>query len=567
MIHRVDCGRCVASRVVRKFSSGISIPRDWNVLSGLFVPTLREDPSDAVAVSHKLLVRAGYVRQSSAGIFSFLPLGNRLLGNISRVVEEEMEGIGCRQVSLPLLLSEELWRRTGRWQEYGDELMRMKDRKGNSYCLAPTHEEAISDLVASNISSYRQLPLRLYQIGRKYRDEVRPRFGLMRGREFVMKDLYTFDRTREDAIETYEQVSRAYERIFSRLGLDWVRCVADSGAIGGNLSHEYQVRCPAGEDILVNCEKCGYQANIEKAAAGPRVVCQNPEDQLVARHIEGIFILPSGPVSCSAVVVLPENAVLNNISLAHALGVQDVKNSRLSQVSENLLRLKDLPSVVREEKRAIVVDSSVSFEHPHAIRADLQFPRGVGPCDRSDCGKVLTTTAGMEVGHVFYLGTKYSSSMNVRYLDEHGKSTLVEMGCFGIGVSRLLAAIAEVHHDSAGLKWPVSVVPFHVHVVPMSEESEVLSAVHKVYNLLFSAGSSGVEDRFHTLLDDRLHLSPGSRLKDALLIGSPLVVVVGKRSLAQGQVEIQNRITGNTDLVAVDNIATAVRSTLQTIRN
>ncbi|KAF0853155.1 mitochondrial prolyl-tRNA synthetase (ProRS) [Andalucia godoyi] len=551
----------------RSFSS--AFPRSWNILSSYFAPTLRDAPADAVVVSHKLLTRAGYVRPSSSGIFSFLPLGNRLLRRISDVVEDEMERIGCRQVSLPLLLSEELWRKTGRWQEYGDELMRLKDRKGVSYCLAPTHEEAISDLVAAEISSHRNLPLRLFQIGRKYRDELRPRFGLMRGREFVMKDLYTFDKTKQEAFQTYEDVSGAYERIFNRMGLQWVRCVADSGAIGGNLSHEYQVRCPAGEDTLVFCKKCGYQANIEKAVAGPKIVSCEPADLVSILQVSGsVGSSSSSEVSMiQCKIVVPHQVTVNCVQMSHALGFKDVRNTSFTVDNIEQVAATDLKNEAFKDG-LVVVDTSLSRLLPSALVADLQFPRGSGVCNEPDCERTLTTTAGMEVGHVFYLGTKYSSSMNVKYQDADGKGQMAEMGCFGIGVSRLMSAIAEVHHDENGLKWPLTIAPYCLHIVSMSNNSSVLQCMKDACFRLFSDKSlAHFKLASNTLIDDRMHLSAGVRMKDALLMGTPYIIVFGNKSLEKNEAEIHSRNSGQVSAVRLEHLNTVVQKLLEPLEN
>lgn len=406
--------------------------------SQLLIPTLREAPSDAEVVSHQLLLRGGYIRKLASGIYSYLPLGLRVLSKIEQIVREEMNAVGASELLLPIVLPAELWKETGRWDVYGKELLRFKDRHEHEFCLGPTHEEVITDLVRKEVRSYRQLPLSLYQIQTKFRDEVRPRFGLMRGREFIMKDCYSFDRTEKEALETYWKYHEAYKKIFIRCGLTFRAVEAGTGAIGGTLSHEFQVLAESGEDSIVSCTHCDYAANIEKAE---------------------------------------------------------------SQAGEICVRCKN--------------------------------------------GK-MESHRGIEVGQVFYLGTKYSKAMKTIFLDEKGSEALMVMGCYGIGISRTAAASVEQNHDNMGIIWPKALAPFTVEVIPLGPDAAITETAQKFYQELTA-------QKIDVLWDDRDERA-GVKLNDADLIGIPYQLVIGKRGLEKGEVEIKDRKSGKKESVAINQV-------------
>lgn len=542
-------------------------------LSRLFAPTLRENPTDAVAISHQLLTRAGFIRQSASGIYTFLHFGNRVLRKLSDLIVREMDSVGGCEISMPLLLPKEMWDRTGRWQTIGEEMFRLQDRKGAALCLGPTHEECVTQMVASEVNSYRQLPLRIYQIGKKYRDETRPRFGLIRGREFIMKDMYSFDGTHEKALESYRLVSQAYERIFQSLRLPYVKVEADSGNIGGKNSHEFQIACGVGEDVLIRCEQCGYAANIEKAASGLPISAQEIQSQ---DDISLYRLSYRGRIAC--LVAVPKRSLLNlHAAMLQWSSLQDITAAAASMHSSSpshalhfdwsevtaegctadqaaatlagsqttmLLADASLGSIERLQKlvpplAAVEVAASRLIHRPE-IHYQLPLGRtaetgGSAPCS---CASVLIPSYGLEVGHVFDLETKYSVLMGAMITREDGSTGPAFMGCYGIGVSRVVAAVAEVHHDKNGLVWPAAIAPYKTCIVPMnSDDDATVQAAEKIYE-----ASSPDE----TVLDDRWSLSGGVRLKDALLVGYPEILIVGKRGVASRQAELIDRRTGET---------------------
>lgn len=405
-------------------------------VSQLLMPTLREAPSDAEVKSHQLLIRGGFIRRLSAGIYNYLPLGLRVLRKIEGIIRSEMNRVGANELLLPSVLPAELWKETGRWDVYGKELLRFKDRHDNDYCFGPTHEEIITDLVRKEVRSYRQLPLSLYQIQTKFRDEVRPRFGLMRGREFIMKDCYSFDRSEKEALESYWRYYEAYNKIFTRCGLTYRAVEAGTGAIGGTLSHEFQVLAASGEDALVSCAPCGYSANIEKAE---------------------------------------------------------------SQAGEE--------------------------------------------CSRCHKGK-MESHRGIEVGQVFFLGTKYSRALKAVYLDEEGKEQFLVMGCYGIGVGRTMSASIEQNHDEKGILWPLTISPFSLEIISLGTEAPVIQATERLYQEF-------LKKKGDILWDDRDERA-GVKLNDADLVGIPYQLIIGSRGLEKGEVEIKERRTGKKELVLLD---------------
>lgn len=556
--------------------------------SRLFAPTLKEDPKEAEVVSHRLLMRAGYIRRVAAGIYDFLPLGLRAMRRIETIVREEMDRAGAQELLMPAVQPAELWKESGRWEYYGPELLRFKDRRGGDFCMGPTHEEVITSLVAGEVRSYRDLPLNLYQIQSKFRDEIRPRAGLMRGREFVMKDAYSFDIDEAGAHKTYQAMFDAYCRIFTRCGLDYRAVEADTGNIGGSLSHEFQVLADSGEDAIASCPDCGYTANIEKAA----VQAPEPAEAATAalgevvtpgmRSVEQvagflgcgtdrilktlIFVVDDNPV---AVVVRGDHAV-NEIKVKAALGGKDV----LVANDETVRRATGMPvgfvgpigltiPVLVDPAARSVADAVVGAgredlhitgffvdrDLPNAQVVDVRMAGAGDPCGR--CGGAFGLFKGIETGHVFYLGTKYSVPMKATYLSEAGTEHPIAMGCYGIGVSRILAAAIEQNHDSNGIVWPVAIAPYRVIVLPMQGNDEaVVAAAASIYSALQAAGVDAI-------LDDR-DLRPGVKFKDADLIGIPYRITVGARSLAEGKVELKERRGGENELVATDSVVDEV---------
>lgn len=427
--------------------------------SKTLIPTLREAPKDAELISHSLMLRAGLIRRVASGIYNYLPLALRTLRKIETIIREEMDKAGAAELLMPMVLPAELWKESARWDVYGKELLRLKDRHDREFCLGPTHEEVITDIARNELMSWRQLPKTLFQIQTKFRDEIRPRFGLMRGREFIMKDAYSFDLTKEASLETYERMYEAYTRIFDRMGLTYRAVEATTGAIGGNYSHEFQVLAASGEDLILACSSCQYAANIEKAE---------------------------------------------------------------------------------------LADGSLPSESHQAKDGQV--------CPRCKVG-AYQSFRGIEVGQVFYLGTKYSTALKAVYKNDAGVETPIEMGCYGIGVSRTAAAAIEQNHDEKGIIWPVAIAPYAVHLVPLQLNREEMKTASEA--LYLDLSQSGVE----VLFDDRDE-SPGVKFNDADLIGLPFQVVLGPKGLAQNQVEIKNRRTGEKVSISRDQVVSFIKEKL-----
>lgn len=561
-------------------------------MSQLLAPTLRETPGEAEIVSHQLLLRAGFIRRSAAGMYTYLPLAWRVLRKIEQIVREEMDAKGGQELLMPIVQPAEIWRESGRWAEYGEEMFRLKDRNGREFCLGPTHEELITTLVRAEIRSYRQLPVLLYQIANKYRDEVRPRFGLLRGREFIMKDLYSFDRDEAGLDVSYRKMYEAYERVFARCGLTTRAVEADPGAIGGNVTHEFMVLADAGEAEIVYCTACDYAANTEKAASAPPPAQQSdgvpaaavPVDTPGARTIEEvaallgvdtsqllktlIFLADGQPV---AAVVRGDHDV-NPVKLQRVLAASEV----MLAPAEVIERVTNAPvgfagpvgltgvRVVADAWAWAVSDAitgaNAADKHlRHVVPgrdwqadlvADIRTVRPGDACVR--CGQPLASARGIEVGQVFKLGTKYSAALGATYLDENGQSKPIVMGCYGIGISRTMAAIIEQHHDEKGIRWPVSVAPYHVVVVPVKYDDEQQRRVaEQLYEQLLADGVEAV-------LDDRDERA-GVKFNDADLIGFPWRITVGPRALAENAVEVTSRDGSLQTLVPVGEAAEFVR--------
>lgn len=568
--------------------------------SRAFVPTLKEVPKDATMPSHILMLRAGYARMVGAGIYELLPLGTKVLHKIERIIREEMDASGAQELLMPTFLPGEYFKESGRWDVYGATLLRIKDRKGGEYHLAPTHEEIVTDVVRREVKSYRQLPLNLYQIQNKFRDEPRPRAGLLRCREFIMKDAYSFDVSEEAALESYAQMREAYHRIFQRLGLEYRVVAADSGAIGGKQSAEFQVLAQTGEDWIVACEDCDYAANVEVAKPGPPTGTAPDTSQMLpleevktpkTHTIEEVVAFFGPEITAaetlkSLLYVAGDSLVLaivrgdheiNEIGLARELGVSEVLLASDAAVREATGTEIGFVGPVGFEGR-IIVDPDAAHvlngiaganktpyhvknvnhgrDYTGEVKSIRQATSG-DPCP--NCNGTLALYRGIEGGHIFVLGTHYSDKMNATFLDEEGASHSVVMGCYGIGVTRLIAAIIEQHHDDNGIRWPVQVAPYEVIVTPIGKDEAPLAKATEIYEALMA---KGVE----VLLDDRAE-RPGVKFKDADLLGIPVRITVGSRGLEKGAVELKARGGDDSEDVPLDDVIERTRVLLGTLRS
>jgi len=541
--------------------------------SQCFVPTLRDDPADAEVVSHKLLLRAGYIRRVTSGVYDFLPMGLRVLRRIETVVREEMNAAGAEELLMPMVQPAELWQASGRWEKYGPELLRFKDRHDHESCLGPTHEEVICDLVARELRSYKQLPMNLYQIQAKFRDEIRPRFGLMRGREFIMKDAYSFHVDEADLEREYQKMFAAYQRIFTRIGLHFRAVEADTGSIGGNDSHEFHVLADSGEDLIAHCDACEYAANVEKAVSGRDAPNGKAGDLLDistpgASSVEDVTALLNLDVSLLVKTLVYRvtggesdgqmvaacvrgDDQLQAIKLAHALeadGVEMAEEADIIAVGgvsgfvgpQGLSCKVVVDESLREavgmlaggNKRDVhVTGLDVGRDVVAATLADLRETRAGDSCPK--CDGTMALSRGIEVGQVFALGRRYTDPLKVCFQGQGGKQETATMGCYGIGVSRLMAAIVEQCHDDNGIAWPLNMAPFHVALISMGQGEEVMEACAGLYAELKASG-------LDVLWDERKE-RPGVKFKDAELLGMPLQLVVGDRGLKDGVVELGMR--------------------------
>lgn len=559
------------------------------------IPTLRDVPAEAEIISHQLLLRGGFIRKTAAGMYNYLPLAKRVLAKIENIIREEMDAAGGQEILMPITQPAELWEESGRWNAYGDEMFRVTDRHGRQFCLGPTHEEVVTDLVRNEVNSYRQLPLRLYQIQNKYRDERRPRFGLMRGREFVMKDLYSFDRDEAGLDESYQVMYDAYMRIFSRLGLTFRPVEADSGAIGGGYTHEFMVLAENGEATIVYCDGCDYAANIEiapsprpteKSTAQPLPIekvhtpnIRSMEDLVNFLHIqakEGIKTIFFQADEEVIVVIVRGDREVNDIkvqkvhpcddlqlaseetvkAIMHAnpgsLGPVGIKNLKIYADWEVENLVNTVCGANETDYHWINVNPGRDFQVEGYY--DLRLVEEGEPCPK--CGKTIQTARGIEVGQVFKLGTKYSKAMQATYLDENGKENIIHMGCYGIGVSRTISAAVEQNYDEHGIIWPKAIAPYSVVVVPISAKDEKQMAIaEKLYADLQSAGVD-------VMLDDR-NERPGVKFKDADLIGYPLRLTVGKKAVEEQTIEYKPRASADSEEIA---LADAVKRTLDFLR-
>lgn len=565
----------------------------------LYAPTLREVPSDADVVSQQLMLRAGFMRKTANGLYSFLPLGWRSIKKIEAIVREEMDRASAQEIMMPILQPAEIWKESGRWNAYGAEMMRINDRHDNEFCLGPTHEEMITTLVKNEINSYRQLPVNLYQIQSKFRDERRPRYGLMRSREFIMKDAYSFDVDEAGLDESYKSMYDAYTRIFTRCGLTFRPVEADSGAIGGSGTHEFMAIAEAGEADIVYCTKCDYAANIE--IGKPGIMKQEEEalqelsvvDTPNASTIEAVaemLNLPLHKTIKAVVFSIDGKVVLAIVRGDHEVNEVAVQHAVLGSVEPEMATPEELEKVgltagfsspvglKQTEEFAIVVDESVmesynvcggankkdahyvninpkrDFNVDDIIIAPIRLITDDDVCPT--CGGALEHAKGIEVGQVFKLGTKYSEALQATFLDQNGRPNPMIMGCYGIGVSRTLAAAIEQYHDENGIIWPRSIAPFEAVIVPINAKDEALmSTSQTIYSALQNAGVD-------VLLDDRKDRA-GVKFKDADLIGYPLRITVSKNTLENNEVEIQIRKSGEAITCAIDSVATKVTELLQ----
>ncbi|KAK9245105.1 hypothetical protein V1506DRAFT_273520 [Lipomyces tetrasporus] len=534
--------------------AAVSHPR----LSRFFLPSgnLALAPGERESTTD-LLIRAGFIRKSSAGVYSLLPLGTFVQRKLAAIIHRNMYMVGASEVSLPSLLPPSAWRKTGRWDN--TELYRLKDSSDSEFCLAPTHEEEITSLVSREVSSFRQLPLRLYQIGRKYRDEKRPRGGMLRGREFLMMDLYSFDTTVEAALATYEEIQMAYRLIFDTIGIKYAVSEADSGAIGGDLSHEYHFVTPVGEDTLIACDSCDYTANVEVAVSYPSeehiygadvvavqyglttdgtlLVIYHPPDRVVNENLIKRELPTYNPSVLDPVGEFKRN---NDPMLQRMIRIFD---ERVSEKSS----LPDLPV-------SINIGSITSLQFPCVEVAPESYPNELCP----HCANgTLRESRAVEVGHTFYLSTKYSAPLKAHFTAEDGTKKTMEMGCYGIGVSRIISAVAEVTRDDQGLSWPVSICPFEVVIVTKPNTGKVDDLAIKLYQDLHKAGCEAV-------IDDRDEKSFGWKLSDAKFLGFPVSVVVGNKYLKDGKVDVESRRTGQSISCSPEQVAQTVAIILQT---
>ena len=575
-------------------------------MSSLFLRTLRDDPADAEVASHKLLVRAGYVRRIAAGVYSWLPLGYIIYRNIERVVREEMDAAGFQEVHFPALLPKEPYERTNRWAEYGPDLFRLQDRKGGDYLLGPTHEEMFTLMVKGEYSSYKDLPLSIYQIQTKYRDEPRPRSGIIRGREFVMKDSYSFDVDDAGLEVSYEKHRQAYIKTFDRLGLKYNIVKAMSGAMGGSRSEEFLAPCPTGEDTYVLCEKCGYAANVE-AMTTPEVKVEGATPPAIE-----VLDTPNTPTIDSLVDVMSAkfgpghkaSDTLKNILLiadgeAISVLVPGDREVDVKRVQANLAGVKELRLFEEEDfaKREELVKGYVGPQdakrfglklyadprvavgthwitganqlnkHARYVTHGRDFTvdgfieavevRAGDACPQ--CQSPVIIDRAIEIGHIFQLGRKYAQALDLTVLDADGKSQVVTMGSYGIGVSRAVAAVAEQSHDELGLVWPLEIAPAKVHIVATGKDDLPFDTAEKLASSLEANGIT-------VMLDDRREASPGVKFKDAELIGNPIIVIVGK-ALADGKVEVRIRQTGEKREIALSDALTEISSLVRSHKN
>lgn len=562
--------------------------------SQYLLPTLKETPADASVVSHQLMLRAGMIRRLASGLYTWLPLGLRVLRKVERIVREEMDKSGAQEVLMPVVQPAELWQESARWEQYGPELLRVRDRHDNAFCLGPTHEEVITDLIRNEVSSYKQLPANFYQIQTKFRDEIRPRFGLMRAREFLMKDAYSFHSSQDSLQATYDVMHATYSAIFTRLGLDFRPVLADTGSIGGNSSHEFHVLAESGEDAIAFSDSSDYAANIEKAEAlapsGQRVAPTQALRKVATPNQHSIaevsaFLKVDAAQTVKTLLVLADTeegkpAQLVALVLRGDHALNEIKAEKLSGVKAPLTMASDAQIVAAVGCKAgsigpvglsvpVIVDRSaaqlvdfvcganedgfhltgVNWERDAPL-ARVEDMRNVVEGDPSPDGKGnLVIKRGIEVGHIFQLGTKYSAALKATYLDDQGKEQIMTMGCYGIGVSRVVASAIEQNNDERGIIWPESIAPFQIALIPINKHKspEVSDACEKLYVDLQAAG-------FDVLYMDEDKARLGVMLADVELIGIPHRLVVGDRGLQDGQVEYRHRRASDNEMLELASV-------------
>jgi len=563
----------------------------------LYAPTLRQTPAEAEVISQQLMLRAGMIRKAAGGVYTYLPLAWRTLRKIEAIIREEMDTVGGQELSMPIMQPAELWHETGRWDIFGEEMFRFKDRHGRDFCLGPTHEELITSLICNEVRSYRQLPLMLYQIQNKYRDEIRPRFGLMRGREFIMQDLYSFDKDEAGLDVSYKKMYDAYTNIFTRCGLDFRPVEADSGAIGGGHTHEFTVLAEAGESEIVYCSECDYAANDEKAellpikAAEEEMLPLEIMDTPNTKTIELVADYLKVPIEKTIKAVIYQNEK-DEVICAFVRGDHEVNDVKLQNAVQAInLRMADESAIcaiggvagfmspIGLAKEAIVIADATVMEMCNAVAganqvdrhyknvnpkrdfknvivADLRLMKEGDPCPH--CGKPVRMTRGIEAGQVFKLGTKYSEALHATFLDENGREHPLVMGCYGIGVSRTMAAAVEQHNDEQGIIWPRSIAPYEVVVVPINAKNEAqFSLAEEIYCELQAA-------HVDVLLDDRKERA-GVKFKDADLIGYPMRITVGPKAVEENQIEVKVRRSGETSFYGKDEYKENVLTVLKTL--
>ncbi|MBI5682880.1 MAG: proline--tRNA ligase [Deltaproteobacteria bacterium] len=561
----------------------------------MLIPTIKEAPKDAEVISHQLMLRAGMIRKVASGIYNFLPLGIRVIKKVEDIVREEMNRAGALEVLMPMVVPSELWQESKRWDVYGRELLRFKDRHDRAFCLGPTHEEVITDIVRRDVRSYRQMPLNLYQIQTKFRDEIRPRFGLMRGREFIMKDAYSFHATDEDAEREYKNMHETYSRIFERCGLKFKAVEADTGQIGGSFSHEFMVLADTGEDAIASCNKCRYAANVEKAEAKgqesgvrsqeskkPLEKVATPNMKSVEEVSRFLNVSPQAIIKTliydssqgGFAVMLRGDYEINEaklkrvvnadwVKLADDKTVRDVTNAPSGFAGPIGLKCRliadySIQGIVNavtgaNEKDAHLINVNLDRDFKVDIFADLRNVVSGDNCPR--CDGTLEIMRGIEVGHIFKLGTKYSEAMNATFLDENGKEKPFIMGCYGIGIGRTAAAAIEQNHDKDGIIWPVPIVPFHAYIIPVNVKDKVIMDVAEdIYNDLQEAD-------FEVLMDDRDERA-GVKFKDADLIGIPVRITIGSKNLENNMVEIKLRKETGSFLVDKTEVVNKIKVVL-----
>lgn len=560
----------------------------------LFLKTLKEEPKDAEVISHKLMVRAGMIKKLASGVYSYLPMGYRVLRKIENIVREELSKAGAQEVLMPVIQPAELWQESGRWNKMGQEMMRIKDRHDRDFVLGPTHEEVITDIVRREIKSYKELPVNLYQIQTKFRDEKRPRFGLMRGREFLMKDGYSFHTDEACLEEEYQNMRRAYSRIFSRCGLTFRAVEADSGAIGGDTTHEIMVLAESGEDDVIYCSHCDYAANIEKAESSINLENLNEEmSELVKvstpnkqsiEEVAEFLNLPMDKTVKAMVFKVDGNYVIalirgdyeiNDVKLKNILKASEIElasNEEIEKIGlvkgfiggvgiKNIkivadLTVKNMKNYVTGANEADYHFINTNHEKDYEINdfADIRTVKVGEKCPRCKDGE-LKIARGIEVGQVFKLGKKYSSAMNCVYLDENGKSCEMVMGCYGIGVSRTMAATIEQNYDENGIIWPMSIAPYHVDVIPANvKDNEQMKTADIIYQKL-------LEEGVEVVIDDRDERA-GFKFKDADLIGFPIKIIAGK-GVTNGKVEMVCRKTGEKEELNIDEVVDRVKKLIK----